>query len=573
MYKKFFSYYRNHLRIFLIDIFASFSLAIIDLLVPIIFRIFIDDAIPNKDMDKIIGYSVVLVACLIFTVIFNYIVSYYGHVMGTRIEKDMRQDLFNHFQKMDMKFFSEEQVGKLMSRLVGDLRDISEFSHHGPEDVFISFIMLGGSFIILAMINIPLTIILLVILVVMLAYTRSRKTKMTKAFKCTREVHADLNNQISNILSGMSVVKSYTNEEYEKDRFALFNGEYQMSWDGAYYEMAVFTSIMNLMLKMMMYAVIIIGGVFTIKGYMSAGDLGAFVLYIAYFTSPIKRLIGFFDQYQKGWSGFTRFYDMLQVDDNVKSGNKIFTDFNDSIELKCADFAYEENHIFKSLDIEIKKNTSVALVGKTGVGKSTIAKLIPRFYDVSGGEVLIDGCNIKEFELESLRENIGYVEQDSYIFFGTILENILYGRPDASFEEVVASAKLASLDEFVETLPDKYDTNVGEKGVKLSGGQRQRVSLARMFLKNPKILVLDEATSALDNQTEVLIQKSIEYLSENRTSIIIAHRLTTIEHCDMIYLLGEDGIVEKGSHAELMDNKGAYYDLYMSALRKGETVI
>ncbi|MFV0424695.1 MAG: ABC transporter ATP-binding protein [Bacilli bacterium] len=573
MFKKFASYYKNHLCLFLIDMFSAFSIAVIDLIVPIIFRIFMDDAIPNKDMNKVVTFSIMLVICLIFAVIFNYIVSYYGHVMGTKIEKDMRQDLFNHFQGMDMKFFSEEQVGKLMSRLVGDLRDISEFAHHGPEDIFISMIMLVGSFIILATINIPLTLILLVILIVMLIFTRIRKNRMTVAFRNTREVHANLNNQISNILSGIGVVKSYTNEEFEKNRFSEFNGEYQESWDGAYYEMGVFSSVMNLMLKLMMYVVIIVGGVLTIKGKMSAGDLAAFVLYIAYFTSPIRRLISFFDQYQKGWSGFTRFYDMLQVKDEIKDGSKKFKNLEDKIEFKNATFAYEKEKVFDNLNIEVAKNTSVALVGKTGVGKSTIAKLVPRFYDLTSGEILIDGNNIKEFTLKSLRENIGYVEQDSYIFFGTILENILYGNPDASFEEVVNAAKLASLDEFVGTLPEKYNTNVGEKGIKLSGGQRQRVSLARMFLKNPDILVLDEATSALDNQTEAMIQKSIEYLSENRTSIIIAHRLTTVEHCDTIYLLGEDQIIEKGSHSELMDKKGAYYELYMSALKKGELMI
>lgn len=573
MYKKFVSYYKNHFGLFFLDMFCAFSIAVIDLITPIIFKIFMDDAIPNKSMDKVWIFTFVLVGFLILSVVFNYIVSYYGHVMGTRIEKDMRQDLFNHFQGMDMKFFSEEQVGKLMSRLVGDLRDISEFSHHGPEDIFISAVMLIGSFIILATINVYLTLILLLILVVMLLYTRIRKSRMTVAFRKTREVHANLNNQISNILSGMSVVKSYTNEDFEKNRFSTFNCEYQKSWDGAYFEMGVFTSVMNFMLKLMMFVVIIVGGILTIENKMSAGDLAAFVLYIAYFTSPIKRLVSFFDQYQKGWSGFSRFYEMLQIKDTVKSGDEQFTDFENKIELRNVDFAYENEYVFKNLNIEVEKNKSIALVGKTGVGKSTIAKLIPRFYDVTDGEILIDGKNIKDFDLVSLRENIGYVEQDSYIFFGTILENILYGNPDATFEEVKASAKLASLDEFVESLPDKYDTNVGEKGIKLSGGQRQRVSLARMFLKNPKILVLDEATSALDNQTEALIQKSIEYLSENRTSIIIAHRLTTIEHCDVIYLLGKDCILEKGSHEELMQKRGAYYELYMSAINKGEIMI
>lgn len=568
MVKKYISYYKNHLSLFLLDMFASLSIALIDLSVPVIFRIFMDDLIPSVDMSGIIFYSAILIVCLVLTVIFNYIVSYYGHVMGTKIEKDMRQDLFNHFQTMDMKFFTEEQVGKLMSRLVGDLRDISEFAHHGPEDIFISLIMLIGSFIILFTINIPLTLMLLIMLVVMLIFTRIRKNRMSVAFKKTREVHADLNNQISNILSGIGVVKSYTNEEFEKDRFSKFNNQYQCSWDDAYYEMGVFSSVMNLMLKLMMSVVIIVGGVLTIKSKMTPGDFAAFVLYIAYFTSPIKRLVAFFDQYQKGWSGFTRFYDMLQVSDNVISGEKQFS-FEKDIVFNNASFTYEDDEVFSKINLEFKKNQSVALVGKTGVGKSTIAKLIPRFYDLSDGELLVDGVNIKEFDLTSLRESIGYVEQDSYIFFGSILDNISYGNTNATFEQVEAAAKLASLDEFVNSLPDKYNTNVGEKGIKLSGGQRQRISLARMFLKNPQILVLDEATSALDNQTESIIQKSIEKLSSNRTSIIIAHRLTTVEHCDKIYLLGENGVVEQGSHLELMENKGDYYDLYMSAIKNG----
>ncbi len=565
MFRSFVRYYRNHLKLFLLDMSCATAIAIIDLSIPLMVKIFIDDAIPNNNYDLMKIIIIIAFIFLILSVVFHYIVSYYGHVMGTRIEKDMRQDLFEHFQKMDTKFFSEEQVGKLMSRLVGDLRDISEFSHHGPEDIFISFVMLIGSFIVLSTVNVVLTLILIVIVVIMVFFTRLRRVKMTKAFKKTREVHAELNSQIENSLSGISVVKAYTNEGYEKRRFANANNTYQGSWDRAYYEMGVFNSFMEFMLKFMTVIVITVGGFLAINGRMSTGELAAFILYISYFTSPLKRLISFFDQYQKGWSGFRRFFDMLQVEDEIKSGDLVFDKLESDIVFDNISFKYEDDYIVKDFNIEVKRNTSVALVGKTGVGKSTLAKLVPRFYDVNDGAILINNHNVKDYSLESLRSKIGYVEQDSYIFFGTILENIMYGRPDATFEEVREAAKKASLEEFIMTLEEGYDTQVGARGIKLSGGQKQRISLARMFLKNPEILVLDEATSALDNKTELLIQGSIEKLSENRTCLMIAHRLTTVENCDLIYVLGETGIIESGTHDELMNKKGEYYEMYISA--------
>ncbi len=573
MLRKFVGYYKNHLGLFILDMSCSVSKAIIDLLTPLVVKIFVDSALPVNDTSLMLKLAIFLIISLVLTVVLNYVVSYYGHVMGTKIERDMRQELYEHFQSMDVKFFTEEQTGKLMSRLVGDLRDISEFSHHGPEDIFISVVMLTGSFIILFTLNVPLTLILLLIVIVMLIFTRSRRNKMSAAFRKTREFHADLNGQIANSLSGISVTKSYTNEEFEKQNFFKSNLAYQDSWSEAYQQMGIFSSVMYFMLKLMIVVVLIIGGYLTLDNQITVGDLATFTLYITYFTGPLNRLISFFDQYQKGWSGYRRFYDMLQVDDEIKSGTRIFEDFENIIEFRNACFSYEDSDILKNFNVKIAKNSNVALVGKTGVGKSTIAKLIPRFYDLTDGELLFDGVNIKEFDLSSLRSNIGYVEQDSYIFFGTILDNILYGNPNASYKEVLEAASLASLDEFVETLPNKYDTVVGEKGIKLSGGQKQRISLARMFLKNPSILVLDEATSALDNKTELLIQKSIEKLSVNRTSIIIAHRLTTIENCDMIYLLDENGIAESGTHKDLMVKQGLYYEMYMSALNKGKTMI
>ncbi len=570
MKKKFISYYRKHLGLFTLDMLCALVIALIELSIPFIVGIIIDDAVMNRDTNLVFKFGTLLGILIIIDFIMRFIVTYYGHMMGTRIEKDMRYDLFMHFQKMDIKFFTNEKVGRLMNRLVGDLRDISEFAHHGPEDIFLSLVMLIGSFVVLFSINSLLTLLLLAILLGMMIFTVLRRHKMMDAFRETRIYQAELNSQVENSLSGMAVMKAYTNESYELNKFEESNFDFQQSWVGAYFQMGIFNSTMNFALKIITVLTVVFGGYLAINAHISYGNYASFILYVTYFTAPLKTLISFFDHLQKGYSGFERFYEMILKDDEVKSGDLSFTKFEKDISFVDASFKYEDELIFNKLSFTILKNESVALVGKTGVGKSTIAKMLPRFYDLTTGELLIDGCNIKNYKLDELRQKIGYVQQDAHIFYGTIKENILYGNVNASDDEVRVAAKLAHLDEFVESLPKKYETEVGERGLKLSGGQKQRLSLARIFLKNPDILVFDEATSALDNETEKFIQKSIAKLSENRTTLIIAHRLTTIKNVDKIYLLGDDGFIEVGSHDELMANKHEYYHLYMAALKNDE---
>ncbi len=574
MLKTFISYYRRHLGLFILDMGSATSLAVINLMVPYIVGLLIDDMIPNGNKTGMITLSVLILVLALLSPLLTFIVSYFGHVMGTKIERDMRIDLFKHFQKMDSKFFTNKRIGELMSRLIGDLRDISEFAHHGPEDLFISLIMLIGSLAVLFTVSWLLTAVIFIILVLTLIFAGSRRKKMSKAFANTRKYQADLNSQTENSLSGVSVTKSYTSEEYEINRFSNSSLNYQRSWGGAYFQAGVFSSVVTLGIKLMLALTLVIGTYLAANKTITPGQLATFILYISFFTAPIKSLMSFVDQYQKGWSGFSRFYEMLQVKDEVITGDKEFKSVSDKIEFKGIEFRYDhDTKILSDFTLDIHKNESVAIVGKTGVGKSTIAKLIPRFYDVTKGQILIDGVDIKDYSIKSLRGNVGYVEQDSYIFFGTIKDNILYGDLDATDEELIEAAKKASLDEFVNELPNKYDTIVGDRGIKLSGGQKQRISLARIFLKNPSVLVLDEATSALDNKTELAVQRSIEKLSENRTSLIIAHRLTTIENCDKICLVDENGISEMGTHEQLMSLKGKYFDMYTSAIKQGKTLM
>lgn len=565
MLKLFISYYKKHLRLFILDMLCASLFALVNLVTPYIVGVLIDDAIPSKNMEAIVTLSIVIVCFAFLSPIFRFIITYYGHMMGTKIERDMRIDLFKHLQRMDSKFFVDKRVGELMSRIIGDLRDISEFSHHGPEDLFLSILMIFGSLIIMITISPLLTLVIFILLLLTIFASGSRRKKMSKAFSKTRVSQADLNNQTENSLSGIAVVKSYTNEDFEIDRFVNTSFKYQDSWSEAYFESGVFSFFVVLGTKLILSLTLVFASVLAYRGYMTVGEVATFVLYITFFTGPINSLMSFVDQYQKGWSGFKRFYEILQVDDKIKGGSVEYVGLKESIVFKNVSFEYEEEKVIKNFSLEIPKNRSVALVGKTGVGKSTIAKLLPRFYDVTSGSVCIDGINIKDYDIQGLRDGIGYVEQDSYIFYGTILENILYGRPDASFEQVKEAAKLASLDEFIDSLEQGYNTDVGAKGIKLSGGQKQRLSLARMFLKQPDVLVLDEATSALDNKTELQVQKAIEKLCKNSTSLIIAHRLTTIENCDEICLLDENGIVERGTHEQLMDLKKEYYEMYMSA--------
>jgi len=566
MVKKFISYYKNHMFLFIVDLLAATLVAILDLILPTYSQRIIDDFIPNGNIRMILIMGGVFLGIYLVRIAATFVMSYWGHVMGTRVEHDMRNDLFEHFQKMSPEFYSNTKVGYLMSRLVGDLRDIAEFAHHGPEDLFISFLMLFGSLILMIQRSVELTLVIFLIVVVMIIFTLFRRKRMRNAFRKTRSFHAELNGSIENSLSGIRLTKAFTNEGYEMDKFARSNADYQESWHEAYYEMGVFHSMMQLMMKLLTLTVMILGGIMVAQDNFTMGELVAFIMLTNVFMQPVRRLIGFFDQFQRGYSGFERFFNMMNTSNDLEDGSTAIKDAIGKIEFKDISFSYGDSNekVLTDFNLEIKAGQSVALVGKTGVGKSTLAKLLPRFYDVNEGSVLLDDVNIRDLRKKDLRKNIAYIQQDAHIFFGTILENIMYGRPGASREEVIDAAKNAEIHDFIMTLENNYDTEVGERGIKLSGGQKQRISLARIFLKNAPILVLDEATSALDNKTEMLIQKSIENLSKGRTSLIVAHRLTTIQNCDNIIVLGDEGIIENGNHNQLMEAKGEYYKLYTS---------
>jgi len=567
MVKKFASYYKNHMFLFVIDLLAAALVASLDLVLPAFSEKFIDDYIPTGNTEMILKMGVVFLLIYVVRILATFVMNYWGHVMGTRIEHDMRNDLFEHFQRMSPEFYSNTKVGYLMSRLVGDLRDISEFSHHGPEDLFVSVLMLTGSLFLMIRRNVTLTLIIFVIVIIMISFTTYRRRRMMNAFRKTRKFHAELNGSIENSLSGIRLTKAFTNEDYELDKFAKSNRDYQEGWHEAYYEMGIFQSMMQLLMKTLTLSVLVFGGLMVVKQpTFTIGQLFAFMMLTNVFMQPVRRLIGFFDQFQKGYSGFERFYNMLQVSNDLLDGDDDVTNIEGNIEFSNVEFCYGDSNekVLANFDLSIGAGQSVAIVGKTGVGKSTMAKLLPRFYDVSGGQITIDGDDIRSITKKSLRDNIAYIQQEAHIFFGTIEENIGYGRPNAPMEDIIEAAKNAEIHEFIENLENGYQTEVGERGIKLSGGQKQRISLARIFLKNAPILVLDEATSALDNKTETLIQKSIEQLSKGRTSLIVAHRLTTIQNCDKIVVLGDEGIIEMGTHNELMDSSGEYFKLYTS---------
>jgi ATP-binding cassette subfamily B protein len=495
----------------------------------------------------------------------NYFMNYWGHVVGVRMEADMRSDLFKHMQKLDFKFYDNQRTGKLMSRMVNDLNEITELAHHGPEDIFISIVMLIGSFVILATMEWRLVLIIyLGIIPVMLWFSISQRSKMSKGFKDVREKTADINAQLENSLAGIRVAKSFTNEQYEIERFDEGNSLFRSAKNEAYHRMSIFISGMGFMMSVLNVAVLGFGGFFAYKKLITIGELTGFLLYINLVLQPIRRLTNFTQQFEQGMNGFARFHEIMCEQPNIIGGDKILKNAKGNIKIDDVTFFYNENEeVLKNISLQIDSGSTVALVGPSGGGKTTLCHLLPRFYDVTQGRIILDGEDIKKYTLDSLRGNIGLVQQDVFLFTGSIRDNILYGRTDASEAEMKQAAKDANIHEFIENLPQGYDTWVGEKGIRLSGGQKQRISITRVFLKNPPILILDEATSALDNETEIKIQQSLEKLSKGRTSLIIAHRLSTIRNADVIVVLNADGIIEQGSHEELYAiENGTYKRLY-----------
>lgn len=568
-WKKFFSYYKPYIGVFLADMFFAFLSAVVTLALPIIVRYITGVVVyePKAEaLDTITKLAVIMVVLILLAGFSNFFITYYGHMMGAKMEFNMRKEIFSHYQKLSFSFYDNEKVGQLMSRITSDLFDITELFHHGPEDIVISIIKIIGSFIILSFINVKLAFIALCTIPIMAVYAFILNKKMKKAFKNNRAKLADINAQIEDNLSGIRVVKSFANEAIEEEKFDEGNKNFLKGKRNSYRYMATYNSGLSVLINMITVVVVTAGAVAITKNEITIADLLAFTLYVSNFIEPVNKLINFTEQFQNGISGYERFIEIMAIMPDISDENAVYAPetFKGSVQFKNVSFKYEESKemVLKDVNLYVNAGEYVALVGFSGAGKTTLCSLIPRFYDVTDGEVLIDGMCVKDIKLKNLRDNIGIVQQDVYLFTGTIYENILYGRPDASRKEVVEAAKAANAHEFIMSLPDGYDTYIGQRGVKLSGGQKQRLSIARVFLKNPPILIFDEATSALDNESEKVVQDSLEKLAKNRTTFVIAHRLTTIKNAEKILVLAEDGIKEEGTHEQLLARKGIYYNLY-----------
>lgn len=566
--EKFISYYKPYKKMFFMDMFCALILSVIDLSFPIIVKYLLND-IYVKDTNVILKYAIIIGIFMFFMYVIRFFCQYYitswGHIMGAKMEADMREDIFSHLQKLSFSYYDNNTTGKLMSRVVTDLFDISELAHHGPEDVFISILKIVGSFILLLNINVKITLILFAITLVMLYFSYFYNKRMRYIFKENRSKIANVNAQIQDSLSGIRVVKSFANENVERIKFNEGNKEFLDTKEKSYYLMGRFFSMNGFFQGMLYLSVVVFGGIFISTGAIKVSDLVVYILYINIFLNPIEKLVNFTEQYQKGISGFERFLEIINTDPDIKDkkGAIEIKDVKGKIEFKNVSFGYDnKNSILNDINMNIECGKTAAIVGPSGSGKTTFCNIIPRFYEIYEGMVTIDGIDIKDIKLKSLRRNIGIVQQDVYIFGGTIKDNIAYGDSNASEEEIIKAAKKANAHEFIMGLENGYDTYVGERGVKLSGGQKQRISIARVFLKNPPILILDEATSALDNESERYIQKSLERLSQNRTTIVIAHRLSTIKNADKILVLTQEGIKETGTHAELLLKDGVYAKLY-----------
>jgi ATP-binding cassette subfamily B protein len=566
MLKKFISYYKPVRLIFITDMVCAFAVAVCDLFYPMITRNIINIYVPNQHFELMIKWLLILGGIYVLKFGLNYYITYYGHIMGVKMQANMRKDIFEHLQDLPFVFFDENKTGSLSSRIINDLMDISELAHHGPEDLFISTVMLIGSFIMLSRINLPLSLIVFSIVPLLILVAMKLRIKMEDAFMETRETIGEVNATIENSISGIRVSKAFSNKEIEIEKFNKNNSKFQEARRKAYKVMAEFHVGSSFIIDILNIVVLSAGAIFFFKGRINFGDFAAFLLYIGNFLNPIRKLVNFVEQYQSGISGFKRFAEIMEKDvEKDDPGAEDIFEVRGDISFNKVTFAYDDNkEILKDISFDIEAGETVALVGPSGGGKTTLCHLIPRFYEIEEGSISIDNIDIRKFTRRSLRKNIGIVQQDVFLFTGTIYENIQCGKFDASREEVYEAAKKANIHDFIMSLPEGYDTYVGERGVKLSGGQKQRISIARVFLKNPPILVLDEATSALDNATELLIQKSLEELSRGRTTVVVAHRLSTIKNADEIIVLTEKGIQEKGSHEELLEKKGIYAELYNS---------
>ena len=568
--KKFVGFYRPYIGVFILDMLCAFLAAGVSLVNPLIVRYITNELLPNYGADETTTMLIKLLGAMLSLILLqlacNYYITYQGHMMGAKMEYDMRAEIFGHYQKLSFSFYDNEKTGQLMSRITNDLFDITELCHHGPEDVLISVIKVVGAFVILLQVNVYLTLIVFAFIPVMIVFASIVRKKMRRAFRKNREKIADINAEIEDNLSGIRVVKSFANEEMEKQKFKKGNDAFLESKRNSYLNMATFHSGLNFFIGLLNIAVVIGGGFFITNEVIGLGDLITYMLYINTLIEPIQKLINFTEQFQNGITGFERFMQIMEIEPDIvdKKGAKELKNVKGDICFEDVSFQYNDanTEVFRNINLNVKAGEYIALVGTSGVGKTTMCSLIPRFYEATKGRILIDGEDIRDFTLRSLRDNIGIVQQDVYLFTGTILDNIRYGKKNATEEEIIAAAKNANAHEFIMGLPDGYHTYIGQRGVKLSGGQKQRISIARVFLKNPPVLIFDEATSSLDNESEKIVQESLEKLAKNRTTFVIAHRLTTIKNAETIVVLGEDGIQEKGTHEELMSKNGIYKMLY-----------
>ena len=564
MLKEFIKYYKPYKKLFILDLFAAFTVSLCDLVYPMITRNIMDDVVPNKNFRMLVIFGVALLLIFILKAGLNYFMQYWGHVVGVRMQADMRKKVFIHLQKLPNSYFSNNKTGVIMSRIINDLMDISELAHHGPEDLFISLVIILGSFFILLGINIPLTIIVFSILPFIILFAITQRKRMSRAFKETRVKIGEVNATLENSIAGIRVTKSFCNEEEELKKMEESNNIFKKAREKAYRVMAGYFSGMFFGTDFLELVVLIVAGYFTYMDYITLGDFAAYLLYVKMFMQPIRKLINFTEQYQNGMTGFERFMEIINQETEKESENPIeLKDVKGDIEIQNLSFTYEDNNeVLNNINLKIDAGKTVALVGPSGGGKTTLCSLIPRFFEFEDGDIKIDGTSIKDVSLNSLRNNIGVVAQDVFLFTGTVKENITIGDRNATDKEIIEACKKAKIHDFIMSLPNGYDTYIGERGVKLSGGQKQRVSIARIFLKNPPIMILDEATSALDNVTEKEIQKSLEELSKDRTNLVVAHRLSTIKNADEIVVLTENGIEERGTHKELIEKGGVYSKLH-----------
>jgi len=574
MLKRFLAYYKPHKKLLALDLLASMLISVIGMVYPMVTNKMLNDYIPNKLYKTIVIAGCIVMALYILRLLLRYFVQYYGHLIGVRMQAQMRRDLFSHLQRLPYRFFDNHETGRIMTRMTSDLMEVCELAHHGPENLLISSVMILLSFSYLASIDWILTLIIFTCVPILVVVTVHFRKAMKAAFDARRKANAIINAQLESSITGIRVTKAYTNAPVEEEKFRKGNEAYVTASKSAYSAMAKFFSSTSFITDVFNVFILIAGGLFLYNGRISFGDYSTFIVSVNLFINPVTTLINFMEQYQNGASGFKRFCEIMDEQPEKEATDAVeLTDVRGEIEFKHVTYAYDESkEVLRDVNLRLEKGRKLALVGPSGGGKTTLCHLLPNFYRIEEGQLLIDGVDVRQMTLKSLRENIGIVQQDVFLFVGTIRDNIMYGRPDATEEEMIEAAKKANIHDYIVTLPNGYDTEIGERGVKLSGGQKQRVSIARVFLKDPAILILDEATSALDNTTEVLIQEALDALCVGRTTLVVAHRLSTIRNADEIAVVLDGQIKERGTHEELMALDGTYKQLYALQFRDNDFV-